>query len=301
MKKSLIQVSRNEEKKEHPQTVHIVFGDSTAGSLKFAFRKTTYAKTEEIIVLPDILSVGPIESLQTKEGIENRFQWFKENYRDDFKNLEEYKQGMLKAIEKIIAIPPYQKVIIWTCENAAEQTGLRIVLYLLQNKVNDVFELNTFKAFHEFFTYPMLEEEQFPRSSGELTPEKLLQFYEQFELRPMNFSKRNALSDEGQNLMLIENHLRTWEHGELRDSNIERGDDFIIHCAKKLHKEQDTYDYMKSARLIGEVIGHMQQYTGDEWIEYRLRDLISKEIFEYRGDLSAMRLYEVKLKKVLLH
>ncbi|MGE7686423.1 DUF1835 domain-containing protein [Peribacillus simplex] len=301
MKKSLIQVSRNEEKKEHPQTVHIVFGDSTAGSLKFAFRKTTYAKTEEIIVLPDILSVGPIESLQTKEGIENRFQWFKENYRDDFKNLEEYKQGMLKAIEKIKAIPPYQKVIIWTCENAAEQTGLRIVLYILQNKVNDVFELNTFKAFHEFFTYPMLEEEQFPRSSGELTPEKLLQFYEQFELRPMNFTKRNALSDEGQNLMLIENHLRTWEHGELRDSNIERGDDFIIHCAKKLHKEQGTYDYMKSARLIGEVIGHMQQYTGDEWIEYRLRDLISKEIFEYRGDLSAMRLYEVKLKKELLH
>jgi hypothetical protein len=147
----------------------------------------------------------------------------------------------------------------------------------------------------------MLEEEQFPRSSGELTPEKLLQFYEQFELRPMNFAKRNALSDEGQNLMLIENHLRTWEHGELRDSNIERGDDFIIHCAKKLHKEQGTYDYMKSARLIGEVIGHMQQYTGDEWIEYRLRDLISKEIFEYRGDLSAMRLYEVKLKKELLH
>ncbi|KWW21971.1 DUF1835 domain-containing protein [Peribacillus sp. FSL E2-0218] len=301
MKKSSIQISRNEEKKEHLQTVHIVFGDSTAGSLKFAFRKTIYAKTEEIIVLPDILSVGPIESLQTKEGIENRFQWFKENYRDDFKTVEEYKQGMLKAIEKIIAIPPYQKVIIWTCENAAEQTGLRIVLYLLQNKVNNVFELNTFTAFHEFFTYPLLEEEQFPRSSGELTPEKLLQFYEQFELRPLNFAKRNALSDEGQNLMLIGNHLRTWEHGELRDSNIERGDDFIILCAKKLHKEQGTYDYMKSARLIGEVVGHMQQYTGDVWIEYRLRNLISKEIFEYRGDLSAMRLYEVKLKKELLH
>ena len=34
MKQSLIQVSRNEEKIEHPQTVHIVFGDSPAGSLK---------------------------------------------------------------------------------------------------------------------------------------------------------------------------------------------------------------------------------------------------------------------------
>src|SRR3954451_15245909 len=95
MKKSLIQVSRNDEKIEHRQTVHIIFGDSPAGSLKAAFRNNPYAKTEEIIVLPHILSVGPIESVHTKMGIENRFQWFKEHYRDDFNDLEEYKQGML--------------------------------------------------------------------------------------------------------------------------------------------------------------------------------------------------------------
>ncbi|MEH7346962.1 DUF1835 domain-containing protein [Bacillus sp. JJ1532] len=301
MKKSLIKVSSNEEKIEHRQTVHIVFGDSPAGSLKFAFRNTPYAKTEEIIVLPHILSVGPIELLHTKKGIENRFQWFKEHYRDDFNDLEEYKQGLLKAIEKIKGITPYQQIIIWTCENAAEQIGLRIVLYLLQNKVNEVFELNTFKAFHELYTYPMLEEEQYPRTSGELAPEKLLQFYEQFELRPMNCAKRHALLDEGRNLLLSESLLRTWENEELWHSDVERDDDSIIQCAKKLHKEQGKHDYMKAARLIGEVIGHMQQYTGDQWIDYRLRDLIAKEIFAYRGDLSAMRLYEVKLKEELLH
>ena len=90
--------------------------------------------------------------------------------------------------------------------------------------------------------------------------------------------------------------MRSWKHGELWHSDIERDDNFIIQCAKKLNKEQDTDGYMKAARLIGEVIGHIQQYTGDQWIEYRLRDLISKEVFAYRGDLSAMRLYEVKLK-----
>jgi len=301
MKKSLIQVSRNEEKIEHRQTVHIVFGDSPAGSLKAAIRKTPYEKSEEIIVLPHILSVGPIESLHTEKGIENRFQWFKEHYRDEFNDLEEYKQGMLKAIEKIKGIASYQQIIIWTCENAAEQIGLRIVLYLIQNKLNDVFELNTFKAFHELYTYPMLEEEQYPRTSGELAPEQLLQFYEQFELRPMNRAKRHALLDEGNNLLLSESLLRTWENDELWHSDVERDDDFIIHCAKTLHKERGQHDYMKAARLIGEVIGHMQQYTGDQWIEYRLRDLIAKEIFAYRGDLNAMRLYEVKLKEEFLH
>ena len=300
MKESLIQVSRNEEKIEHLQTVHIVFGDSPAGSLKAAFRNTPYEKTEEIIVFPDILSVGPIESLHTKIGIENRFQWFKENYRDDFNYLEEYKRRILKAIEKIKVILPYQQIIVWTCENSAEQTGLRLIHYLLQNKVNEVFELNTFKAFHEFYSYPMLEEEQFPRTTGELTSEQLLKFYEQFELKPMNIAKRKALRDEGQNLLLIKSHLRTWEHNELWHSDVERDDNIIIQCAKKLHKELETHDYMKAARLIGEVIGNMKHYTGDEWIEYRLRDLISKKIFTYRGDLSAMRLYEVKLKEELL-
>ncbi|WHZ02881.1 DUF1835 domain-containing protein [Neobacillus sp. YX16] len=301
IKKSLLQVSRNEEKIEHRQTVHILFGDSPAGSLKAAFRNNPYAKTEEIIVLPHILSVGPIESLHTKKGIENRFQWFKEHYRDDFNDLEEYKQGMLKAIEKIKEIPPYQQILIWTCENAAEQIGLRVVLYLLQNKVNEVFELNTFKVFHELYTYPMLEEEQYPRTSGELAPEKLLQFYEQFEFRSMDCAKRHALLDEGRKLLLSESLLRTWDNDELWHSDVERDDDFIIHCAKKLHKERGKHDYMKAARLIGEVIGHMHQYTGDQWIEYRLRDLIGKEIFTYRGELSAMRLYEVKLKEELLH
>ena len=300
MKKSMIQVLRNEEEISHRQTVHIVFGDSHAGSLKAAFRNAPYAQTEEIIVLPHILSVGPIESLHTKKGIENRFQWFEEHYRDDFNELEEYKQGMLNAIEKIKGIPPYQQILIWTCENAAEQTGLRIVLYLLQNKVNEVFELNTFKAFHELYTYPMLKEEQYPLTSGELVPEKLLQFYEQFELKPMDDAKRHALLDEGRNLLLSKSLLRTWENDELWHSNIERDDDFIIQCAKKLHKERGKHDYMKAARLIGEVIGHMQQYTGDEWIEYRLRDLIAKGIFAYQGDLRAMRLYEVKLKEELL-
>ena len=54
MKESLTKGMRSEEKIEHRQTVHIVFGDSPAGSLKAAFRNTPYAKTEEIIVLPHI-------------------------------------------------------------------------------------------------------------------------------------------------------------------------------------------------------------------------------------------------------
>lgn len=281
-------------------TVHIVFSDSPAGSLRAAFRDTAYANTEEIIVLPDLLAIGPIEALQTQEGIDNRYRWLKENICDEFNYFIELKQRFIQAIEKIKAIPAHQQIIIWTCENAAEQTSMRFVLYLLQDKVNEVFELNTYKVFHELYTYPILEGEVFPLSSGEVNAEQLLQFYEQFELRAMNIAKRQDLVKEGRNLLLSKAYLRTWANGEIRHANIDRDDDFIIECARRMHEEIGTHDFMKAARLIGEVLGHMQQYTGDEWIEYRLRHLVASGVFEFQGDLSAMRLYEVKLKETLL-
>lgn len=40
----------------------------------------------------------------------------------------------------------------------------------------------------------------------------------------------------------------------------------------------------------------MVQYRGVEWIEYRLRCLIEQKIFDYEGDLRAMRLYQVKVR-----
>lgn len=54
-------------------------------------------------------------------------------------------------------------------------------------------------------------------------------------------------------------------------------------------------NYIKSARLIGEVTGHLNQYIGDQFIEYRLRNLIEQGIFEYEGSLAGMRYYNIRL------
>lgn len=292
VKKSLIQ----NKSQSSTQTIHIVFGGATAGSLRAAFRKSQYEKTEKVLEVPGVLAVGPIEALHTKEGIEKRFQWLKKHFRDDFNDIEEEKNGFIQAIEKILGIGPSQQVIIWTGENAAEQTGLRIVLHLLQDKINEVFELNTFGAFHDLHTYPALEEEPFPHMSGELTPTDLLQCYERYDLRPMKGAKRQILSNEGKNLLFNKSLLRSWEHGEILHSNIDRDDHFIVECAKKLHEERGSNDFINVVRLIGEVISHMEQYSGDGWIEYRIRELIPRGIFEYCGDLKAKRFYAVRVK-----
>ena len=52
--------------------------------------------------------------------------------------------------------------------------------------------------------------------------------------------------------------------------------------------------YVKVTRIVCKIYEEMEQYTGQAWLEYRIRTLIVKGDMKYKGDLSSIRLYEVK-------
>jgi hypothetical protein len=62
--------------------------------------------------------------------------------------------------------------------------------------------------------------------------------------------------------------LRIWQGNQVRSVVSNYYDQFIINNAKKLQSKQMKDDYIKSARLIGEVIGHLNQYIGDRFIPH---------------------------------
>ena len=99
--------------------------------------------------------------------------------------------------------------------------------------------------------------------------------------------------------MLSNNHepLRIWEHGGIRSVSEDFFDQLIIQTARNLHEEAELNGFMKSARLIGEVMGHLKQYVGETFLEYRVRRLIEAGEFEAEGSLEAMRFYSVRLKQ----
>lgn len=71
---------------------------------------------------------------------------------------------------------------------------------------------------------------------------------------------------------------------------------YILFLELRLRElEQESEEFMKSARLIGEALGHLDQCVGDGFLEYRLRKLIEKGIFEMEGNLKGMRFYSVRL------
>lgn len=279
----------------NPQTVHIVFDRAFAGALRHAFRKKKYASSEKIICVPDVLSIGPVESLHTKQGIENRYRWLEAKIRDEWGERDEEKLEFIRAVREISAIHPYQRITMWAGENAAEQTGLRFAAYLLQGRLHDISELNTTRAFEKVHAASFGEEvQQVLMKSGELSSEQLLDIYAYYEPHPWNRARRQALEREGELLMVDESLLRIWEYGELWSSDEDRLDGFIMQCAKELLAEYGD-EFFNVLRLVGEVLGRMEQYTGDEWIEYRVRELIRQGELEFEGDLGSWRGYRVKV------
>lgn len=297
IRNSVMNSLQNESATGNPDTIHIVFSESTAGSLKMAFRDTPYEKTDEIIIIPDTFSEGPLKAIDTEEGFASRLQWLKEHYQWDEEDYEWYEGKMSQAFEKIKAIQASQKVIIWTGENASEQTGLRLLLRVMKDQKNDIIEMNTYKAFHQLYRLPKAKEEDYPRHTGEIAHEQLWAMYELYEAEVLSHEQRQKLANEGQEILRSSSLLRSWKDGKVLDADEDREDHFIIERMKKLHKERGNNDFMKSARLIGEVLGYAEQYLSDDWIEYRLRHLIEQGVFESRGDLGAMRFYEVRLKE----
>lgn len=277
------------------RAVHIVFGDSTSGSLKQALKELNYQKEERIIRFSDMLEVGPIWQLHKEEGLNNRYEWLKNHINLDDEYIDEYKYNFNRAVSMMKAIPKRAPIMIWTGENAHEQTALRYVLFLLKDKINDIFILNATKKYEDQFNVP--DNECFPLHTGEIPPEKLIWIYEESrKLAPVSQHQFEEFVEEWQALSTTKECLRIWEKHKIKNVEETYYDNIIINKAKHLHKERGYNDFIHSARLIGEVIGHLNQSIGDSFFEYRVRQLILKGIFEIKGVPKAMRYYSVRLK-----
>ena len=275
--------------------IHIVFGAPASGSLKVVLKEMGLNKKEKVISFWDIFSIGPVWRLHEEIGVEARFKWMKNCISAEYDEYPDYKQGFKKDINGISSIPEGVHITIWTSDSAHEQTGLRFVLYLLKEKNIDITLINTTEAYEELFQVKKVK--YTPLHTGEIPTEKLQIIYKQGHGKFFTDHDREDLEKDWLSLSESQETLRIWRNGKIQSVPEEYYDEFIIKRAKKLHSQQKIKDFMKSARLIGEVLGHLDQYVRDEFLEYRLKKLIKEGVFESEGSLEAMRFYSVKLKR----
>lgn len=268
--------------------IHIVFGRSAFGSLKFSLR----GKSHKVIGFPIDFSVGPITNIHKKSGSKHYFTWMKSTFDTMWSCPEEDEIAYERALQQLVEIKPGDELTIWTCENAAEQIGLRICLYLLKDKEVTLNLVNTFKAMKDFTKHGDVDIAI--RHTGECNAKQLAHFYEH-SLCPISAKMKESLEQEGEVQIQSESFVRSWKKGEILHELESSGDSFIMDCAKKVHQEMSDTEFIYAARVIGEVIGHSEQPISDAWIDYRIRSLIHSGHLVYEGDLQSAQMYKIKV------
>lgn len=287
----ILGVSQNKKRVEREyKALHITCGESIAGSLRYGL-----GRGNKVIGFPDFFAVGPIWELDKEVGRKCRYEWLRDhlNYPDHFIE-EEYESRFSKALKEIDTIPEQIPIVIWTAENANEQTGIRYIIYLLKEKANDVFFINSTIAYQELFNTS--EFQYFYFHTGEMEPEKLDIIYQNKLTKPLTSEEGTQLKNEWIDLSTTKGVVRIWENNKIKTVQEDYFDELIVSTARKLHAKQKEKDFMKSGRLIGDVLGHMENNVGDAFLEYRLRSLINNGVFEIKGIPKGMRYYSVKLK-----
>lgn len=275
-------------------TVHILFGGAASGSLKVTLKKMGLNKEEKVISFWDIFAVGPIWKLHEECGRQFRFEWVKRNISDEFCEFPSYTQRFTSTLNELNEMHDGGRITIWTSNSAHEQVGFRFVLYLLKEKNMNISVMNVTEEFERIFcekevTYSLLH-------TGELSPEQFQTLYEYRSGRVLTDQDRRELEKEWIHLSETRETLRIWTDGEIVHVPEDYYDKVMINKAKELHGKQMEREFLKSARVIGEGLGFLDQYVGDLFLEYRLRKLIEAGIFESEGCLRSMRFYCVRLK-----
>ncbi|MCA1055688.1 DUF1835 domain-containing protein [Rossellomorea aquimaris] len=276
--------------------IHLLFSQSTAGCLKITLSQMGLGNTHNVYSLWDQFSVGPIKDLHVEKGLNERFRWKHTHLTNEWNELEECERNYKKMWVGLDKIPKGEPITMWVGENAHEQTGLRYGVFLLKERKDiDLFVINTTEKYIKLFKQP--KRFYIPYNSAEIPPEKMAVIYDYSKYDPpLTDHERDDLISDWKNASTENELLRLWRVGRLEGASEDTFDSFILDTVKKLMSDKN-HEYMKAGRVVGDVIGHIDQTVGDTFIEYRLRNLIEIGALEAEGDLGSMRHYAVRLPR----
>lgn len=258
--------------------LHIVFGDSAAGNLK-QFLSNECAE-DKVIALRDNLSFGPIANLDEDEGASKRFDWLESMFVDN---------DVIKAHEMIEQLDDEKKLnkilesdenIFWVGPNAYAELGLLRVCSLLskEGKNNFIVKFPDFKMeFQNGNTF-------FAKSLGSILTnhiQKIMKYKKKLSLEEINeySAKWNEISKVN-SLLRVRN--AEFDFNSVKENYFDK--QILSECSKEMQK---------AAALVGKLVS---KYALDvDFILYRIRFLVTKKQLITRGDLSSMRLFNVKL------
>lgn len=111
----------------------------------------------------------------------------------------------------------------------------------MREKTNDIFLINTSKAYKVYFNRPCIK--HFPLDTAEINPDELKVIYEKSRTtKPLLHENRKRFVQEWESLAKKQEVLRIWQNGEIQSVPENFYDQYIINTARRLHNSQKNKD-----------------------------------------------------------
>ncbi|MFE8694734.1 DUF1835 domain-containing protein [Cytobacillus sp. FJAT-53684] len=267
--------------------VHIVSAESAAGTIRYSLKHP-----KKVLGFSDLFSYGPVWKLDKEEGQAFRNEWLFDHINMEFQDDNENELRWTNTLLEIEDIPKESPIYVWYANNALEQTGVRLILKLLSEKTNTIFLINSTDFYEKF-----IDQTQPNYYTSQLTPDHIKLIFEHGKnSNSLSPADRIQYEREWEALAQTKAVLRLWRNNEIISVEDNYYDSEIIQTIERMHREQGEKDFIRAAKVIGEMLGQIDDWIGDSFLEYRIRYLIYNGRLELKGVPKSMRHYSVKLR-----
>lgn len=250
------------------QLLHIVLGDSAAGTLEEACR--TLGLPGKVHAIADELSHGPLHDGRV------RSDYFKTEIYGHLPEAGIPDDVFLDwgVLEESVRSRAFDAITIWNSFAISDAIFLRMACSRLLGFNGRVDSMNTSEgAWH---------------GVGVNSPEQLAAHYRR--RLTLSMDDRNCLAKDFEEIAARGDLLRVYAGERIVSAGSDHFDAYVLSFAKP--------EWERAIRIIGNCLGHRENnkmMIGDAFFEWRLRALIRSGRLEAQGDLSHMGGYQVRV------
>ncbi|WP_160692056.1 DUF1835 domain-containing protein [Clostridium sp. C2-6-12] len=262
--------------------IHVCFSASAGAVLKYAVKKEKSIDGKKVIAFPDDISQGIIEDYINAD---ERINWLNSLSEEDERirswDNAHLRKGYKKFYKKIQKVKSSDTLYLWFGQCSQELCGMMYTLELIKDKNPKMYFINVSDKIEEslngnVYTY---------RAVAEIMPKKLKTFID--IKRKIEAEEFNELLNQWNVLKTENSLLRVYEEGKIKSV---KEDYFDIDILKYTEK-----NLKKSARIVGSILGYSENKISDEYIFWRVQELVKSEMLEFKGKLGVMREMEIKI------
>jgi hypothetical protein len=266
---------------------HIVTGDVAATPLKEAITMEP-SMEGEIVVIKDVLSVGPIKKEEGQTFSEMRTAFWQEVVNNEKHPVQVDDMERLLQTSVELAKNEDAKVWLWVAPWPADMCTYLWTLKYLGKYPGRFFVVN-------IAGLPFLDDNGkvfFPKSIGELQPKEIVKARKL--ARPVTPGELEVDGEEWRKLVAENSGVRIHEGGKrITSKDADHYDNQLFSFASQ--------QYQKASKIVGQALSKFNLPTGDVYLGWRLRQLAAADKLNLQGDVSkTLRDFEVKVPSGLL-